>query len=152
MARKKVSRKRLREAIQLKRGNVSGICSELNISRQTFYNYKNMDDQIDGWVRDARESIVDLAESQLLRHISEVNDGLGDFRAIQFTLQTFGKDRGWSTRTEITGADGASLFGIELPEDVREFLKASGVVESEIESYAVRQFVDIVRQVAVESG
>lgn len=145
MARKKVSKRRLREAIQVHHGNVRSICDELNITRSTFYNYKNADDEVSRLVKEARESITDIAESQLMRHVTQVNDGLGDLRAITFVLETWGKDKGWSKRTEITGADGQALLGVSLSDDVMAYLVANGVEPDEVTSYAVRQFEEIVR-------
>lgn len=146
MARKKVSKRRLREAIEAQYGNVMKICEELNISRQTFYNYVNGDEAIEDLWKSARESIVDIASSQLMKHVTVVNDGLGDLKAITFVLETWGKDKGWSKRTEITGADGAALFGGHFDADVVEYLKSKGLTVEDAMSEAASQFNDLIKQ------
>jgi hypothetical protein len=151
MARKKVGMKRLKTAIMEHHGNVRGICDDLNISRQTFYNYKNDNIDIEQMVKAARESILDIAESQLMRHVTEPDEGRGDLRAITFVLETWGKTRGWSKRVELTGADGESLLGITLDEDVQAILAEMGIPAEVMASQASRQFNELIRQKAEQS-
>jgi hypothetical protein len=144
MAGRKVGKKRFREAISECYGIVGDVCKALNISRSSYYNYLR-DYDLKDVVKESRNTIVDIAESQLMRHVTEVNGGFGDFQAIKFVLSTFGKDAGWTTRTEITGADGVSLFGQTLSPDVVAFLEDAGIDGEMVESMAVQQFEAIVR-------
>jgi hypothetical protein len=52
----------------------------------------------------ARDMIVDIAEQVILKHLYRDSE-----RAAEFILTTLGKDRGYTSRTEITGKDGAEL-------------------------------------------
>lgn len=151
MARKKVAMKRLKEATQLKYGNVSDICRELNISRQTFYNYIDDDEEFKQFWKDAQNSIVDIASSQLMRHVYDPDDAkyMGDLNAIKFVLETWGKREGWSKRLEVTGADGAGLFS-GLDPEVLEWLREQGLSAEDAMSEAAGQFNDLIRQMMVE--
>lgn len=55
-------------------------------------------------VTDAREAMVDVAESEALKQIK-----LGNTAIIIFTLKTLGRNRGYVERQEITGKDGSPL-------------------------------------------
>jgi hypothetical protein len=146
MARKKVGMKRLRETIQACYGNVTQICQQLNISRQTFYNYVEDDESVAVLWKESRDHIVETAESQLMRHVVDVNDGLGDLSAIKFVLETWGKSKGWTKRMELTGADGRGLFDVDLDDDVRAYLQRMGMDEAEVLSYAAGQFNEMIRE------
>lgn len=55
-------------------------------------------------ITDARESMIDTAESMLYKQIGE-----GNTTAIIFFLKTQGRQRGYIERQELTGADGERL-------------------------------------------
>jgi len=76
-------------------------------------------------VRDTqRETLLDIAEANLANKIRG-----GNLRAIIFFLTTQGKGRGYTTRTEVTGADGQALSGAAdiatLPKTARDSLQAA---------------------------
>jgi len=56
-------------------------------------------------VNDAKESMLDFAESQLYQKIKD-----GDNTAIIFYLKTQGKSRGYIERQEFTGTDGSPVL------------------------------------------
>ncbi len=122
------------------RGVKSTICARLMCSRQTLDNYLEKYPELQKLVNDERETIVDLAENKLLAALNR-----DDMRAILFVLETMGKGRGWSKRTEVTGADGAP-FG--LSPDVIELLRAMGVEPTQ----AVKEFETLVRQGMLTDG
>lgn len=122
------------KAIEGSRGIKTEIARRMGCTRQTVDNALARWPELREMLKDERESIVDLAESKLLNAVA--ND---DMRAILFTLETLGKERGWSKRTEVTGADGAALFG--LSPEVVEMIQAQGLDMSEV----VRQFEAMVR-------
>lgn len=101
-------------------GIKSAIVKRAGCSRQT------LDNAIERWpelgvlIDEERSRIVDLAESKLLQQVDA-----GEMRAILFTLETLGKDRGWSKRTEVTGRDGAAL--LDVPPDLIKQIEASGL-------------------------
>ena len=71
-------------------GIVSYACDKTNISRQTFYNWKDNDDDFAQQAEDIQETTVDMAESKLLTSINE-----GNVAASIFYLKTKGKKRGY---------------------------------------------------------
>lgn len=82
----------LRESL----GIVSYACEKANISRMTFYNYKDSDIDFANAVEEIGEKAVDIAESKLL---SQINDD--NLTAIIFYLKTKGKKRGYVEQQEI---------------------------------------------------
>ena len=77
-------------------GIVSYACEKCNISRQTFYNWKDNDDEFAQQADDIQEITVDMAESKLLSSINE-----GNVAAIIFYLKTKGKKRGYVEQHDI---------------------------------------------------
>ena len=76
-------------------GNISMACSAIGITRQTFYLWKNKDDEFAEKVKAIEEKNIDLAETALLRNVRE-----GKETSIIFFLKTKGKERGYVERTE----------------------------------------------------
>ena len=97
------------KAIEGSRGIKSAIAEMVGCSRGTVDNAIQRWPELERMIDDERDSIVDLAEARLLGAVDE-----GDMRAIIFTLETLGKARGWTKRTELTGADGAALINPEM--------------------------------------
>lgn len=76
-------------------GNVSEVCKQMNISRQTFYNYYNNDLEFKTQIDDIKNIALDFVESKLIGKIKD-----GDIVAILFYLKTQGKKRGYVERVE----------------------------------------------------
>ena len=76
-------------------GNVSEVCKQMNISRQTFYNYYNNDLEFKEQIDDIKNIALDFVESKLIGKIKD-----GDIVAILFYLKTQGKKRGYVERVE----------------------------------------------------
>lgn len=133
---KRYSRAAIKKAITNSRGIKTAICQRLECSRQTLDNYLKRYPDLAALVNAERETIVDLAETKLLKALQGE-----DMRAILFVLETMGKGRGWSKRTEITGADGAP-FG--LSPEVVELMRQMGIEPTE----AVKEFEALIRQQA----
>lgn len=74
------------------------------ISRRSLYNYIQRHPQLQEVVEDQHATLVDTAQSWLRRHVEA-----GDMKACIYVLNTLGKDRGFTTRTETTAANGAPL-------------------------------------------
>ena len=97
----KVSNKQLEEALLKSCGNISlasKMLSELigqPISRQTVHQRVKKSPRLQEICEQAREAIVDMAESALSDRISE-----GDTRAIIYALESKGKERGWGKKIE----------------------------------------------------
>lgn len=54
---------------------------------------------------DECESVLDMAESKLFEAVNT-----GDLQAVKYLLSTKGKRRGYTERTEVTGADGGAII------------------------------------------
>ena len=74
---------------------ISAAADALGISRATIYARRRTSEEVAEAILEAREILVDKAEKGL----EQLVDG-GDFRAIQFTLRTLGRDRGYVERGE----------------------------------------------------
>jgi|TARA_R110000772_G_scaffold67961_1_gene150529 hypothetical protein len=84
------------EVFSKKAANIGATCRAIGISRQTFYNWKNDDQDFAEKIFNAQEDLLDNAESKLQEHIN--ND---DKICTMFFLKTKGKSRGYSERQEI---------------------------------------------------
>jgi AcrR family transcriptional regulator len=76
--------------------NVSAVCTAVGISRKTFYDYVNSDEEFAELIEDAKETLLDNAESILHKKILSE-----DTVSLLFFLKTKGKQRGYTERTEI---------------------------------------------------
>jgi len=79
------------EVLKNKAGNISATCEALGITRKTFYEWMEKDLEFKEKVEEIRESLIDYAESMLLKNIKE-----GDTTSIIFYLKTMGSKRGWN--------------------------------------------------------
>jgi len=129
----KFSRRTFREAIIGSRGIKSVIAEALDCSRQTVDNYLTRWPDLVGVVAQERESLVDRAESKLMEAVDK-----GELKAVLFVLETMGKERGWTKRTEVTGADGAALG---LSPDVMQLIGAMRLDMSDV----VQAFEEMIR-------
>lgn len=103
-------KKRFIEALEKKLGNISDACKAMNMSRQTFYDWKEQDDDFKEDVENVKEGLLDLAESKLLENIKK-NENI----AIIFFLKTKGKQRGYIEKQElevVKPIDDVELHGI----------------------------------------
>jgi c-di-GMP-related signal transduction protein len=92
------------KAVRKAAGMVSVAARALGCDTQTIYNRMKTSDEVRRAVDDARDDLLDRAESKLLEEIDNNN-----ITAIIFALKTVGKKRGYVERQEHTGADGAAL-------------------------------------------
>jgi len=93
----RVSKRNLSDKIAEKRGNLSAVARSFGKSRTWLYNALN-DKYPDLWdiVTEARESLIDDAESELQKQMFK-----GNIAALIFFLKTQGKGRGYVERQEI---------------------------------------------------
>lgn len=83
---------------------VSTACSAFGVSRATFYARRRDDPVFDARCTDVEEMVKDFGEAALLKKIKE-----GDTTCIIFFAKTKLKDRGYTERHEVTGANGSAL-------------------------------------------
>lgn len=81
-------------------GNITNIAIRLGVTRQTVYSYMDRWATVKQAVEDAKDEMLDFAESKLFTLINS-----GNVTAIIFTLKTQGKGRGWVERTELAGVE-----------------------------------------------
>lgn len=91
-------------ALKAQRGNIVRTAEALDVDRSTVMRHIQDNPELQQVLIDAREALVDSAESALSKLIGE-----GNVAAIIFALKTQGKRRGWVERQEIVGADGEAL-------------------------------------------
>ena len=90
-------------------GNIALAAKHLGLSRQHLYKLIDPDHECfvqavaEGWAEGC-ETRLDMAESQLDENIAK-----GKEASIFFLLKTLGKDRGYTDRQEIIGADGRQI-------------------------------------------
>lgn len=98
------SKKRLLAELEAASGIIAFACKKAKISRMTFYRWCKEDAEFKERAEDIQELQIDVAEAKLLTKIQN-----GDTTAIIFYLKTKGKNRGYSERREITGANGGEI-------------------------------------------
>lgn len=77
-------------AIRAKDGNITDAASALGVTRDAINKRIAKSVELKRLVADAREELVDLAESEARKQIKQGNTAI-----IIFTLKTQGKERGW---------------------------------------------------------
>jgi len=92
------------KAIKDSMGLVTVAARRLGISRSRFYQLKEKWPEMDEWITEEREALLDLTESKLIKNVTA-----GREASIFFTLKTLGKHRGFIERSEITGKDGEPI-------------------------------------------
>lgn len=86
------------------KGIVTDACRALNLSRQTYYQWRNLDPEFAKECDEAQEVTIDFVESKLMENIAK-----NDSTCIIFYMKTKAKHRGYVERSEITGKDGGSI-------------------------------------------
>jgi len=124
-ARVRLTRHKVKQALIDNYANVSAAARALKCTRASIYRYIHRYPDVKEALTSGRRRFVDLAQAQLIRQITEANDGLGDPQQTRFVLETWGKDDGWTKRREHTGADGAPLT-LALKPATRDYLAKSG--------------------------
>ena len=92
------------EAIKGSGGIMSNIARKLDVTWHTASNWIKEDPETLRALQDEKETILDMAESTLYKNIKD-----GNSQDAKWLLSTMGKERGYSDRHEITGADGSEL-------------------------------------------
>jgi hypothetical protein len=89
------------------KGNLSAIARKLGVCRATVFNRVQESATLKKRVNDARQTMVDNAESALYKAMLE-----GNITALIFFLKTQGKDRGYTEKIEqeISGKGGGPVI------------------------------------------
>ena len=102
--KKRVNVSDVEPLIDEKRGNVASIARALGVSWGTVWNRIQESQPLQAKLKEARESMIDDAESALYDRALK-----GDTTALIFFLKTQGKNRGYTERQEVTGANGSAI-------------------------------------------
>lgn len=104
-------------ALTEQEGNVTSAARSLGVTRSTLYNYLQRYPSLKTVLRDARESMLDHAESALVKAIKA-----GEGWAVCFTLKTIGRARGYVEKHEVVVTDereGVRRLFYEMKEKLR---------------------------------
>ena len=101
------------EVYKRKACNVTAACDAVGISRETYYEWRRNDKEFDQKCKEIEESLIDLAEVQLIKNIRE-----GNQRAVEFFLKNRAAER-WKDKREqeITGE------GLKVEFAIKDFSK-----------------------------
>jgi len=102
------------EAIRGTGGIVSQIAKRLSVDWSTARKYINAWDETKKAFEDERETILDMAERTLFKSVKD-----GNSQDAKWVLSTLGKNRGFSERQEITGANGDNFINKVVVQFVR---------------------------------
>lgn len=144
-SRTKHSKEAVLKAVQESQGIKAQVAAKLGCSRSTVDNY------LERWadVREAfdasRSTLVSVAASALALDVANP-DSKGHQPAYMFVLKTLGKDEGFTERTEVTGANGADLFGLSP-----EILRLSEMIGFDWAGVGM-QLAKMIKMQAVEKG
>ena len=111
----------IEKAIKKNKGNLKTAAEVLGCTRQALHLRVKKSKKLQQIIHDERQGVIDVAESALYNRVLD-----GDMRAIEFTLRTIGKDRGYveKRQEEITGKDGGPiLLGNMTDEEVIELAR-----------------------------
>jgi len=95
MAKLKLSKKKIQEAIPETHGVKKYLAEKLNVDRQTIYRYFDRYPDLEEASQEYLDSITDQAEHHLIKAVME-----GNSWAVRYWLSTRGKNRGYSTKQE----------------------------------------------------
>lgn len=91
-------------ALKASEGNISKAAALLGVGRTSVARFVQQNPDLHSVLDEYTETIIDVAEDVLKEQVKE-----GDGAQVRFLLNTKGKNRGYTTRQEMTGKDGAAL-------------------------------------------
>jgi hypothetical protein len=97
-------------ALQASAGIMTAAARALGMERSSLWRRVSKSAKLTAGLQEARESVLDLAESSLLKGLQR-----GDPWATCFYLKCLGKHRGYVERQEVTGPNGGrKVYGLEI--------------------------------------
>ena len=111
----RVSRKALIATLRKCDGIASQTAKALGISSQAIRKRIRTDKVLQAISDEAKESLIDLAQSKLRPALDE-----GDFRAVKFVLETLGRGRGFGKEIKIETDDKPGVLHMYFPDDGRD--------------------------------
>jgi hypothetical protein len=104
MNKEKYTKKEIIAALKASKGMVYVAADKLGCAANTIYRFANKYPEVQEAMQQERGYRVDVAELHLHNAVNR-----GEPWAVSLTLKTIGKDRGYTERQEITGADGGAI-------------------------------------------
>jgi len=104
----KKNKEMLLVALENSLGIVSTACKEVNLSRETFYDYYRKDEEFKKKVDEINDYTLDFVEGQLMKKIKE-----GSEKSIQFYMRYKAKKRGYTDSIDIT-TNGDSITDVNV--------------------------------------
>lgn len=104
MNKEKYTKKEMIEALTACKGMVYVAARRLGCAANTVYNFIEKYPEVKAAMQQERGVLIDIAEIALAKAVQN-----GEPWAVSLTLKTIGKDRGYTERQEITGADGNAI-------------------------------------------
>lgn len=92
------------EALRVAHGNISAAASILQVRRRYVKERIDRVPEVREFYEEVKDLVLDRAEQNIMVDVFK-----GDQVASKFVLTTLGKDRGYTTRSEMTGKDGEPL-------------------------------------------
>ena len=90
-------------------GNQSAVARALGVTRQSVSEFVGKHPELRAELADAREGLVDVAESALFRAVVA-----GEAWAVCFTLKTQGKDRGYVEKTVVDNRHSGAVTQVHV--------------------------------------
>lgn len=103
------------EALNKTFGIVAQACKIVGVDRTTYYKWREKDEEFRKACDEVNEYVGDFVESKIIKKIDE-----GDTTMIIFYAKTKLKNRGYTERTEVTGADGKDLYASWTDEELEK--------------------------------
>lgn len=94
--KKRYSYDEVADVIQKSEGVRTTICKVLDCSQTQLRNYLEEHQELKQVMLDAREQILDLAESVIRENLTQTENPELRQKAAEFTLKTIGRHRGWA--------------------------------------------------------
>lgn len=108
MTREDITDDQIIEVLEKKAGLLAPTAKAIGISRRCLYNWIEKSPKLQEAVTDARETVIDMAESVLMEKIQGK-----ETVATLFYLKTIGRERGYVEKAELVMHKEQPLFGDE---------------------------------------
>lgn len=100
----KLTLKKATQALMDHCGNLSKAAEACDVSRRAFYAFVDKYPELEEVREEAKNILLDVAENNVTKDILR-----GEMKTTRWFLERMGKDRGYVTRVEETGKDGAPV-------------------------------------------
>lgn len=106
---RKLTIERVTKALRENFGILGPAAEALGCSRQSLYEFRQKHPELNDIIKEIEEGTLDLAENVIASDIKN-----GAVRTAMWYAERKGKDRGYSTRVETTGANGEPIKHTEI--------------------------------------